>query len=294
MPTFHKHNTIFAPPLPSIGQVKAIMKHLNGRKATGCDEVPAWLLKSFHEEIAPALHDIICASIQQCKYPTAYKHALISPVPKVSNPTDINNDLRQISVLPQAAKVLEKIQLMLNKSNMKIDATQHAFQEKRSTVTALTSITQDWFNATEPTSLFCGVHALFLDFRKAFDLVDHATLLEKLATMNISRSFWNWVQSYLSGRTSQVKLPGVVSCSGEVIVGVPQGGVISRTLFNVFIDDCYPPGVSINTCKYADDCTQYELVPTGSESHMHDVMVKMEAWAERNKMEINAKKTKEM
>ena len=92
----------------------------------------------------------------------------------------------------------------------------------------------------------------------------------------------------------QVKLPGVVSCSGEVIAGVPQGGVISRTLFNVFIDDCYPPGVSINTCKYADDCTQYELVPTGSESHMHDVMVKMEAWAERNKMEINAKKTKEM
>ena len=36
------------------------------------------------------------------------------------------------------------------------------------------------------------------------------------------------------------------------------------------------------------------MVPTGSESHMHDVMVKMEAWAERNKMEINAKKTKEM
>ena len=45
---------------------------------------------------------------------------------------------------------------------------------------------------------------------------------------------------------------------------------------------------------YADDCTQYELVPTGSESHMHDVMVKMEVWAEWNKMEINAKKTKEM
>ena len=115
------------PPLPSIGQVKAIMKHLNVRKATRCDEVPAWLLKSFHEEIAPALHDIICASIQQCKYPTAYKHALISPVPKVSNPTDINNHFRQISVLPQAAKVLEKIQLMLNKSNMKIDATLRAF-----------------------------------------------------------------------------------------------------------------------------------------------------------------------
>lgn len=48
------------------------------------------------------------------------------------------------------------------------------------------------------------VRALFLDFRKVFDLVDHAILLEKLATVNISRSFWNWVRSSLSGRTLQV------------------------------------------------------------------------------------------
>ena len=53
------------PPLPSIGQVKPMIKHLNGRKARGCDEVAASLLKSFHEEIAPALHDIIYASILQ-------------------------------------------------------------------------------------------------------------------------------------------------------------------------------------------------------------------------------------
>lgn len=75
------------------------------------------------------------------------------------------------------------------------------------------------------------MHALFLDFRKAFDLVDHATLLEKLVTMNMSRSFWHLVQTYLSGRTLQVKLPGVLSCREEVIAGVPQGGVISPTLF---------------------------------------------------------------
>ena len=152
--------------------------------------------------------------------------------------------------------------------DLKISTTQHAFQQERSTITALTSITQDRFNATEPKSPFSGVHALFVDFCKAFDLVDHALLLEKLATMNISLSFWRWVQSYLSGRALQVKLPGVVSSSGEVIAGVPQGRVISPTLFNVFvndIDDCCPPGVSISTCKYADDCTQYEVMPTGSD-----------------------------
>ena len=52
------------------------------------------------------------------------------------------------------------------------------------------------------------------------------------------------------------------------------------------------PGVSISTCKYADDCTQYELVPTGSDSHMQLKMGNLEAWAVRNNMEINTKKTK--
>ena len=199
---------------------------------------------------------MILSTLVYCsEAPTAYKHVLISQVTKVSNPKDINNDFRQISVLSQAAKVLEKIQLMLNKSNMKIGATQHAFQERRLTVAALTSITQNWFNAPEPRSPFCGVYALFLDFLKAFDLVDHATLIEKLATMNISRSFWNWVESCLSGRTLKVKLPGVVSCSGEVLAGVPQGEVISPTLFNDFIndiDDCYAPGsIPVSTLMIA-------------------------------------------
>ena len=72
-------------------------QHVNPRKATGADCVPALLLKRFHEELAPVVHDIICASIVQSKYPTSYKHALVSPVPKVDNPTDINNDFRHIS-----------------------------------------------------------------------------------------------------------------------------------------------------------------------------------------------------
>ena len=101
------------PLLPSIGQVKAVLKHLNPRKATGIDKIPAWVLKQYHEDLAPVVHDIVCCSISQCYYPSLYKHALISPVPKVHNPRDINNDFRQISVLPQLAKVLEKNQLYI-------------------------------------------------------------------------------------------------------------------------------------------------------------------------------------
>ena len=126
--------------------------------------MPAWLHKRFHEELAPVVHDIICASIVQSKYPTSYKHALGSPVPKVDNPTDINNDFRQISVLPQVTKVLERIQLKLNLKDLMLNASQHPFMEDRCTVTALASITQDWYNATDSGSPYNGVHVAFVDF----------------------------------------------------------------------------------------------------------------------------------
>ena len=129
---------------------------MNPRKATGVDGVPAWLLKRFHEELAPVVHDIICASIVQSKYPASYKHALVSPVPKVDNPMDINNDFRQISVLPQVAKVLKRIQLKLNLKDLSLNASQHAFMADRSTMTALANITLDWYNATDSSSLYNG------------------------------------------------------------------------------------------------------------------------------------------
>ena len=226
------------PPLPSVGQVKSTLKHLNPKKATGADGIPAWLLKRFNEELALVVHNIICASIVQCKYPKPYTHALICPVPKVNPPKDIDNDFRQISVLPQLAKVLEKLQLPLHSQDLTPRHNQHAFTQNRSTVSALACISQNWFNATDnsPNGRM-GVHALFLDFRKAFDLVDHGILLRKLAVLRINKSFWLWLQSFLDGRTQQVKLNSFISSVSSCPAGVPQGSVISPTLFNVHIND---------------------------------------------------------
>ena len=140
------------PVIPSIGQVKSALAHLDARKASGSDDVHSWLLKCFSEDLAVVVHNIFEASIVQCRYPTAYKHGLISPVPKVFPPKDINTDFRQISVLPQLGKVLERLQLKLNNSDLKLNGTQHAFTAKRSTVSALINITQNWFNATDNKS----------------------------------------------------------------------------------------------------------------------------------------------
>ena len=106
------------PPTPSIGLVKAALKQLNPKKATGSDKIPGWVLKRYREELAPIVHDIICASIVQCKYPTAYKHALVAPVPKVKPPRDIDNDFRQISIPPPNGKSTGKIAAQTESSKL--------------------------------------------------------------------------------------------------------------------------------------------------------------------------------
>lgn len=100
-----------------------------------------------------------------------------------------------------------------------------------------------------------------------------------------------------SGNGPKVISRAELNKSSSVIAGVPQGGVISPTLFNVVvndIEDCSPHGLAVNTCKYADDCTQYELVPHDSSSHMQEVLNDLESWAVRNKMELKATKTNDM
>ncbi|CAB4040857.1 Hypothetical predicted protein [Paramuricea clavata] len=74
--------------------------------------------------------------------------------------------------------------------DLKINDSQHAFTGERSTVSALTCISQNWFSVTDNLrDNTNGVHALFIDFRKAFDLVDHGILLKKFAKMNVTKRF---------------------------------------------------------------------------------------------------------
>jgi hypothetical protein len=112
-------------------------------------------------------------------------------VPKITAPKNIATDFRQISVLPQLAKLLEKIQLQLNCADLTLKDNQHAFLNGRFTISALIEISQKWFDETENTAYGRkGIHAIFIDFSKAFDMVDDRILLSKLASTNLTKSFW--------------------------------------------------------------------------------------------------------
>lgn len=210
MPLINPHGLLDnSPRVTSIGQVKKLLIELNSKKATGTDNISAWTLKRFAEELAVLVHDIICASIIERNYPTLYKHALFSPVPNFNPPKDLETDFREISVLPVLGRVLEKVQIMLDKDAFRVKENKRAFIYGRSTVSALVNITQTCLNDSDSTTEGeKAIHSLFIDFSKAFDQVDHSILLSKLKGRNINKSLWQWIQSFLQGRTQQVKLPG--------------------------------------------------------------------------------------
>ena len=187
---------------------------------------------------------------------------------------------------------------MLNKDAFRVKGNQHAFSQGRSTVSALVNITQTWFNETDNrTEGKKAIHSLFIDFSKAFDLVDHSILVSKLKDRNINKSLWLWTKSFLQARTQQVKLPGVLSSTQICPAGVPQGSVISPLLLSIFIDDFYdfiPVEMErVRMCKYVG-CTVYESVPSGCSSNMQKVLDGLQSWATTNNMLLNPKKTKNM
>jgi hypothetical protein len=68
-------------------------------------------------------------------------------------------------------------------------------------------------------------------------------------------------------------------------------------LFNIYINDmenCIPNELSTVTCKYADDCSQYELLSIGRNSKVPEAVNSLKDWAIQNKMELNTDKTKDM
>ena len=75
---------------------------------------------------------------------------------------------------------------------------------------------------------------VFVDYKKAFDMVDHATLLSKLEAYNLDLL---WFKSYLTDHTQLVSFMGQSSSTGTVTAGVPQGSMLGTLTFCCIITD---------------------------------------------------------
>ena len=157
------------------------------------------------------------------------------------------NNYRPVSLLCILSKVFEKVMYsrlssFLERNKILLN-NQFGFRKHHSAYMALMILLDKIVKALENVDYVIGI---YLDFSKAFDTVDHGTLLLKLEHNGVRGSALKWFKSYLSDRQQYVTYNGVSSLLKNINCGVPQGSMLGPLLFLLYITDLS----NVCKCKY--------------------------------------------
>ena len=279
--------------LVRIDEMENRLASLKTNKSTGPDGIPAWILRDFCTVLAKPLTAITNASILEGKVALSWKFANVTPVPKVPNPRDFTKDFRPISITSIPAKAVESfpVQWMYQAIEEHIDPNQFGGIKDSSTAMALLKMVDYIAKHTDKPGTF--VRMLLVDFAKAFDLVDHSIVINKLSELGIEDCLIKWSANFLKNRRQRVKLGSSFSNVLSLQAGCPQGTLMGPLVFLAHINDLCPPS-PVMTIKYVDDTSILHSSSNPDDPVMQNVAAYLNTWSRDNLMKFNIAKSKEV
>lgn len=278
-------------------EVENIISKLRSSKARDEFGFDINFLKHYKSCLLVPVTHLINLSITQAVVPLSWKVAKVTPIYKSCDKTDPAN-YRPISILPIFSKIAEKwvansIINHHNDSNPGLHPMQFGFRTLHSTETAVCVFVEKVKSYLDKSSC---VAAVFLDFKRAFDTVNHLKLLSRLSTFNFSNHTVKWIQSYLSDRKQCVQIKNSKSPYLYCTQGVPQGSILGPLLFSLYVNDLPNVCKNVDTIMYADDTVIFTQAKTADDAAhqlslaLHD----LQKWLNDSCLCLNFKKTVSM
>ncbi|XP_055585212.1 uncharacterized protein LOC129738057 [Uranotaenia lowii] len=223
------------------------------RSAPGIDRISYDILRSLKTETKITIIRELNNIYRRGELPDQLKNIKLLPILKPGrDPSDINS-YRPIALLPTLTKsinhgVLEMVKRHISHHNL-LPELSFGFQAKKSTESCLEYATNILMEAKRNNKISIGV---FFDFSNAFDTVQVDTLVKTLQDMNFPNDIVLWIHNFLADRRVIIQTEkGQVTT--KVNNGLPQGDVLSPTLFNIYTAALHEDTEGEFTLQYADD-----------------------------------------
>ena len=245
--------------------------------------------------------------------PTEWDNNDIIPIPKKDKEARDPLQNRCITIMCCVAKIYSSIlnsrlQKFLEVNNI-LEDEQNGFRASRSCIDHLLVLCTILRNRK---SLGLDTFLTYIDFQKAFDSVERGLLLFKLSEIGVIGKFYDAIKSMYNNPKSRILLNEYETNYFDCKMGVKQGDSISPTLFSIFINDLAKEiknakiGLNLNEnlhenfkmdtpvfvsiLLYADDI----VLLTSSETDMQDLLLIVEIWCKKWRLEVNLTKTNVM
>ena len=228
-------------------------------------------------------------------FPDSWRLATVIPIPKPGKDHAEPTNYRPIALTSCLCKTLER---MINKrlvwyleSNDLISPIQSGFRSERSTNDHLirleTFIRYAFVNREHVVSVF-------FNLEKAYDTTWRYGILKDLHDLGLKGRLPLFIQSFLEDRTMQVRVGSTLSDLYDQEQGVPQGSILSTTLFNIKINNIVNcQDTKTDGSLYVDDfgiCYRSKNMRT-IERHLQQSINRIEDWATNNGFKFSKSKT---
>ena len=264
--------------------------------ATGPDEIPYEFLKQLPTPSKEHLLRIFNHIWANGIIPNIWKQATIIPIPKTPQNSSDPTNYRPIALTSCICKTFERmvnnrLVWYLEKNNL-ISEHQAGFRNKRSPIDhaiKLETYIRDAFIQKE------HVVTIFFDLEKAYDTTWKYGILKDLEELGLKGRMPILIKNFLDNRSFRIRLGDTLSDPKEQEMGVPQGSILSVTLFNIKINNIVKNiNVETECAIYVDDfmiCFKAKYMRT-IERHLQMCLNKIHNWATINGFTFSQTKTK--